>query len=216
MGLQLNGITIGRGREMPSNTSRIEQIIYEMEEFLDSCKEHMLNKSVIMVNREKMEDLIRDLKASTPEEIKRYQKIIANKDAILADAKERAEALIQNATEQTKELLSENQIMIEAYARADEIIRAATSQAQDIIDNATLEANSVKDIAANYMDDVLAHLETIINASTKEAISNYDTLIGNLDRYSKIIESNRKELHPDEEMVVSSQAVGAGEADEEV
>jgi len=201
---------------MPSNTSRIEQIIYEMEEFLDSCKEHMLNKSVIMVNREKMEDLIRDLKASTPEEIKRYQKIIANKDAILADAKERAEALIQNATEQTKELLSENQIMIEAYARADEIIRAATSQAQDIIDNATLEANSVKDIAANYMDDVLAHLETIINASTKEAISNYDTLIGNLDRYSKIIESNRKELHPDEEMVVSSQAVGAGEADEEV
>lgn len=201
---------------MPSNASRIEQIIYEMEEFLDSCKEAFMNKSMILVDREKFEDLIRDLKASTPEEIKRYQKIIANKDAILEDARNKAEALINNATEQTKELLSENQIMIEAYARADEIINAATSQAQDILDNATLEANSVKDIAANYMDDVLAHLETIINASTKEAVTNYNTLIGNLDRYSKIIESNRKELHPDEEMVVSDQAVGAGEGNDEV
>lgn len=222
---------------MPSSTSRIEQIIYEMEEFVDSCKESFLNKSMIMVDREKFEDLIRDLKASTPEEIKRYQKIIANKEAILEDARNKADALMKDATARSEQLLSENEIMMEAYSKADGILKDAQIQAQTMVenasmqaqsilenaeaqaqskvDNATLEANAAREGAANYMDDVLAHLENIISASSKEAMANYNTLIGGLQRYGEIIASNRKELHPDEEMVVSDQAVGAGDVNDE-
>lgn len=196
---------------MPSN-SRIEQIIEEMEEFLDSCKESFMNKSYIMVNKEQFEDLIRDLKASTPDEIKRYQKIIANKDAILADARNKAESLVADATEQTNELLSEHQIMLEAHSRADEIIRRSTEQAQNILDNATIEANQVKDMAMKYMDDVLAHLESLIKAATDSSIKSYNNLVSGLDQYKNIIESNRRELHPvEEEMEVIQAAVGAGD-----
>ncbi len=196
---------------MPSS-SRIEQIIEEMEEFLDSCKESFMNKSFIMVNKEQFEDLIRDLKASTPDEIKRYQKIIANKDAILADARNKAESLVADATEQTNELLSEHQIMLEAHSRADEIIRRSTEQAQNILDNATIEANQVKDMAMKYMDDVLAHLESLIKSATDSSIKSYNNLVSGLDQYKNIIESNRRELHPvEEEMEVIQAAVGAGE-----
>ena len=54
----------------------------------------------------------------TPEEIKRYQKIISNKEAILNDAKQKAQELINDATIQTNELISEHQIMQQAYAQA--------------------------------------------------------------------------------------------------
>ena len=68
-----------------------------------------------------------------------------------------------------------------------------------ILDNATIEANELKSQAMQYMDDMLAHLENIISASTQQASSNYDTLIGNLNQYRDIIQSNRSELHPVDE-----------------
>lgn len=69
--------------------SRIEQIIEEIEEYIDGCKPQTFSSSKIIVNREEMEELLNELRIKTPEEIKRYQKIISNKEAILADARQR-------------------------------------------------------------------------------------------------------------------------------
>ena len=70
--------------------SRIEQIIEEIEEYIDGCKFQPLSTTKIVVNKEELEELLRELRLKTPEEIKRYQKIISNKDAILADAQSKA------------------------------------------------------------------------------------------------------------------------------
>ena len=72
-------------------TSRIEQIISEIEEYVDSCKFQQLSNTKIIVNKEELEELLTELRMKTPDEIKRYQKIISNKDAILADAQAKAE-----------------------------------------------------------------------------------------------------------------------------
>ena len=70
--------------------SRIEQIIEEIEEYIDGCKYQALSSSKIIVNKDELEELLNELRSKTPEEIKRYQKIISNKDAILADAQAKA------------------------------------------------------------------------------------------------------------------------------
>ena len=64
-------------------SSRIEQIIEEIEEYVDSCKFQPLSSTKIVVNKEELEELLRELRMKTPDEIKRYQKIISNKDADL-------------------------------------------------------------------------------------------------------------------------------------
>lgn len=79
------------------------------------------SSSKIIVNREEMEELLNELRIKTPEEIKRYQKIISNKEAILADAQAKADAIIAQAQVKTDELVSEHQIMQQAYAQADEV-----------------------------------------------------------------------------------------------
>ena len=76
-------------------SSRIEQIIEEIEEYIDSCKFQPLSTTKIIVNKDQMDELLRELRMRTPEEIKRYQKIIANKDAILADAQNKADNMQQ-------------------------------------------------------------------------------------------------------------------------
>ena len=169
-------------------SSRIEQLIDEIEDYIESCKPKFMSSTEIIVNKDEIDELLRELRMKTPDEIKRYQKIISNKEAILNDAKAKAEALI-----------NEHEIMQQAYAQANEVVTMASKQAQEILDNATIEANELKSQAMQYMDDMLAHLENIISASTQQASSNYDTLIGNLNQYRDIIQSNRSELHPVDE-----------------
>ena len=74
-------------------SSKIEQLIDEIEEYIDGCKYQTLSNTKIIVNKEEIDELLRELRMKTPDEIKRYQKIISNKEAILNDAKEKAEAL---------------------------------------------------------------------------------------------------------------------------
>lgn len=177
-------------------SSRIEQLIDEIEEYIDNCKYKAFSTDVIMVNKAEIDELLRELRMKTPEEIKRYQKIISNKEAILNDAKQKAQELINDATIQTNELISEHQIMQQAYAQANEIVELATKQAQEILDSATIEANNVKTAAMQYTDDILANLENIIRHSIEVSTNDYNTMISNLNNIDTIVSSNRAELNP--------------------
>ncbi len=177
-------------------SSRIEQLIDEIEEYIDNCKYKAFSTDIIMVNKSEIDELLRELRMKTPEEIKRYQKIISNKEAILNDAKQKAQELINDATIQTNELISEHQIMQQAYAQANEIVELATKQAQEILDSATTEANNVKTAAMQYTDDILANLENIIKHSIEVSTKDYNTMISNLNNIDSIVSSNRAELNP--------------------
>jgi cell division septum initiation protein DivIVA len=180
-------------------SSKIEQLIDDIEEYIDTCKYQPLSKTNIVVNKEEIDELLRELRMKTPDEIKRYQKIISNKEAILNDAKQKAEALINEATVHTNELINEHEIMQQAYAQANEVVTLASKQAQEILDNATIEANNVRSAAMQYMDDMLANLEGIITQSMETASGHYQGLLSSLGKYNEIIKSNRNELHPVED-----------------
>lgn len=115
-------------------SSRIEQIIEEIEEYVDSCKYQPLSTTKIVVNKEELEELLRELRLKTPDEIKRYQKIINNKDAILEDAQTKADNLLAEAQTRAQEMVTEHEVMQRAYALSNETINASNKQAQDILD----------------------------------------------------------------------------------
>ena len=102
--------------------SRIEQLINEIEEFIDSCKYQPLSNTKILVNKEELEELLVELRLRIPDEIKQYQKIISNQDAILNEARTQADAMLQEANAQTNELVNEHEIMQRAYANALSLI----------------------------------------------------------------------------------------------
>ena len=172
-------------------SSKMEQIIEEIEEYIDGCKFQPLSSTKIIVNKEELEELIAELRAKTPEEVKRYQKIISNKEAVLA----------------------EHQIMQQAYAQANEVVMIATKQAQEILDNATNEANSLRVSAMGYADDQLHEIEEVLSNSIETSQARYDSLISSLQGFLDVVTKNRAQLFPQTEAAEEA-AASAGQAAE--
>lgn len=180
-------------------SSRMEQIIEEIEEYIDGCKYQPLSNSKIIVNKEELSELLTELRLKTPDEIKRYQKMISNKEAILADAQAKADAIIAQAQVHTSELVSEHQIMQQAYAQANEIVMVATNQAQEILDNATNDANNIRVAAIQYTDEILKSLEGIIGHAIDSTKARTENLLSSLQGCYDVVNANRNELIPQEE-----------------
>lgn len=174
--------------------SRIEQLISEIEEYIDSCKFQPLSTTRIIVNKEELDELLVELRLRIPDEIKQYQKIISNQEAILSDARSKADALLADANAQTNELVNEHEIMQKAYAHANEIIEQANMQAQSIIDSAVADANNIRQGSIQYTDDMLKSLQTIINHSMEGAQGRFDAFLSSMKSSYDIVSSNRQEL----------------------
>lgn len=195
-------------------SSKIEQIIDEIEDYIDGCKPHNFSNSKIVVNRDEIDELITELRMKTPEEIKRYQKIISNQEAILADAKAKADAIIAQAQIKTDELVSEHQIMQQAYAQANEVVMIATKQAQEILDNATNDANNIRMGAISYTDGMLKNLEESVVHAIDTSKARSDSLLNTLQGFLDVITANRAELAPEQMIAEPQEEAGTQESAE--
>ena len=196
-------------------SSRIEQLIDEIEDYIESCKPKFMSSTEIIVNKDEIDELLRELRMKTPDEIKRYQKIISNKEAILNDAKAKAEALINEATVHTNELINEHEIMQQAYAQANEIVTAATEQAQEILDNATSDANEIRIGAMRYADNLMANAEGIIGHTLDSYTTKYDSLVNSLQECYDMVRNNRAELDiPDQPVAAQNEDQGYEQEEE--
>ena len=61
----------------------VEEMINEIEIFIDNCKYQPLSSNKIVVPKDEMERLLSELKLKLPSEIERCKKIMRNKEAIL-------------------------------------------------------------------------------------------------------------------------------------
>lgn len=178
--------------------SKIEQIIGEIEEYIESCKPQLFNGSNIVVDKETIEELLTELRLKAPEEIKRYQKIISNKEAIMANAEAQAQELLEKTQIHSSELISEHEIMQQAYAQANEVVMVAKQQAQDILDNATNDANAIRIGAISYTDDMLRNIEELLSRSIETTQARTAHLVDSLQEYLNVVTANRGELLPQE------------------
>ena len=76
--------------------SRIEQIISDIEAYIDDCKYIRFSTTKIAVDKEKMEDLLSELRLRTPEEVKKYQRILNNMQLLKMPRKKQMRLLIRH------------------------------------------------------------------------------------------------------------------------
>jgi len=180
--------------------SSIEQIIEDMERFIDTeSKPAAFSSTKIIISRDELEGFLEELKVTTPEEIKRYQKIVSQREAIIADANAKAEKIISQAQIKTDELVSEHEIMQQAYAQANQVVMIATKDAQEMLDKATREANEIKTGAIQYTDDLLASVQEVLANSIDVTRRRDEAFIGKLNNILDRVVANRGELRPEEE-----------------
>lgn len=174
--------------------SNIEQMIDDIEVYIDSCKFKPFSNSQIIVSKEEIDMLLSDLRKATPKEIKMYQKIISNKEQIIEEAKINAQKLIDKTKAETSELISQHEIMLRAYEQADEVVNDAIARAQEIMDNATIEANELKTSAMAYTDSLLAQVEDVVGHYMSLTNNKYDEMMASLAECYDVVRGNRAEL----------------------
>ena len=177
------------------STKRIEQLIDEIFEFVESCKPSTFSSSKVVVPKEELYDLLDELRLKVPEEIKRCQKMIANRDAIMADAEDKAAAIEQAARAQAQMLVNENEITQQAYYQANEMVRQATEHAEGLIMQAQEEAQQIRQGALGYTNDMLGRVEHVL-ASVYEVTKNRsDSMLESIRQNLEIVTANRRELN---------------------
>ena len=187
--------------------SKIEQIIEEIEELIDSCKYAAFSSTKILVDKEEIDELLHELKTHTPDEIMRCQKIISNKEAIMADATEKADAMIREAEAYRDQMVSEHEILQQAYAQAGDIVNQAKMQADDILGSALSQSQEIQASAIQYTDDSLSSIQEILMASIEETRVNNNNLVTSLSQILNVVNANRAELHPEEEELMRNAAI---------
>lgn len=173
----------------------IEEMISEIEIFIDNCKYQPLSSTKISVPKDDLEQMLNELKLKLPNEIERCKKIMRNKEAILADARTRADSIITESVAEANRLVDQSQIVELANIRANEILDMARSQADQIVNEANAEANEIRLGSLYYTQDKLTEVSSYINATLEAEKANYGNLIQSLQSNLDVVINNMSEIN---------------------
>ncbi|MCI5499984.1 MAG: hypothetical protein MR419_10750 [Clostridiales bacterium] len=129
----------------------IEELLDLLYTEIEEAKNAPLNNDKCVIDRDRVLDMIDDVKAELPVEIKRAKDLVANRNDYMANTKREAEMMRQKAEDYARELLDKHAITREAEKRAEEII----SQAEE-------ECRALKDMASDYCEDTLRRMEEAV------------------------------------------------------
>jgi vacuolar-type H+-ATPase subunit H len=142
----------------------ILNLVDKLEELFSQGRSIPLTHNVVL-DEDRMLDIIDQMRVSIPDEVKRSQQVLAQRDRILAQAKEEHERTIEIAKEKREQLISTNEITTESKKRADQIISQAYT-----------EAEVIKREADKYALDTLKRLEYEMDRTINQVRNGIRTL----------------------------------------
>ena len=108
----------------------ILHLVDRLEELFNESRTFPFTHSVV-VDEDRMLDIIDQMRVSIPEEIKKAQQLLAQKDRILAQAQEEANRTLALAREKSDKIIDNNEIALAAQKRADQIIQQAKLESEE-------------------------------------------------------------------------------------
>jgi cell division septum initiation protein DivIVA len=122
-------------------------LIDKLDDLVHNAKAVPLTDQV-RIDREEIYDILDQMRATIPEEIKQARWIVKERQEMLAEAKREAERIIREAREEQIRLTAE-----------EEIVKQAERQAEEIIEDARAREREIRLGAEDYADDILNTLE---------------------------------------------------------
>jgi cell division septum initiation protein DivIVA len=142
----------------------ILHLIDRLEEILNESRPFPFTHNVI-VDEDRVLDLIDQMRVAIPEEVKKAQQLLAQRDRIMAQAQEEANRTLALAREKSEQLVERDSIVQAAHARAEQIV----IQAKADIENTRRDADE-------YALDTLTRLEMELDRSLTQVRNGIRTL----------------------------------------
>jgi F0F1-type ATP synthase membrane subunit b/b' len=157
-------------------------LIDKLDDLVHNAKAVPLTDQV-RIDREEIYDILDQMRATIPEEIKQARWIVKERQEMLAEAKRECDRILGEAREQAAREASQT-----------EIVKLAERQAQEIIDDARRQARETRLEMEDWADGILSTLEV------------------NLDKFLSAVKRGRERLHErSQENVVAGVAANDGD-----
>ncbi len=125
----------------------ILHLVDRLEELINHSRSIPFTHNVI-VDEDRMLDIIDQMRVAIPEEVKKSQQVLSQKDRVIAQAKEEADRTVNIAKEKSDKLTDR-----------DSIVQDARKKASQIEAEAELKSNKTKSEADEYVTETLTNLE---------------------------------------------------------
>ena len=125
----------------------IMALIDRIEEIVDNAKGVPFSSNK-MVDPDKVYEIIDEVRAQYPDELKQARWIVKERQEMLEEAEKEANRILEEARDRAQALANET-----------EVVRLAEAQAADILDKARTQEREIRLGAEDYADEMLANLE---------------------------------------------------------
>lgn len=122
-------------------------LVDKIEEILEESRTLPLSTKRI-VDPEKIYEIIDEIRANFPDELKQARWIVKERQEMLEEAEKEANRILEEARERAAAIASEQ-----------EIVKLAEQQAAEILDAARAKEREIRLGAEDYADEMLANLE---------------------------------------------------------
>jgi cell division septum initiation protein DivIVA len=134
----------------------ILQLIDRLEELFNDAKAVPFTHNVV-VDEDRMLELIDQMRIAIPEEVKKAQQVMAQRDRVMAQAQEEANRTLQLSRDKAEQLVERDMIVQEAQRRAEQILTQARN-----------EAETTRVDTDNYVVDTLMQLQDQISKMSNQ------------------------------------------------
>ena len=121
----------------------VDELLDLMEETLEEGTTMPFSAGKRVVDVDKMRDIIDDVRANLPDEMRQSKKIVEDRERIVQEARQEADGIIKQAEERAKVITSEQEIVKRAQKRGVEILTTAQNQAREISKSATTYCETI-------------------------------------------------------------------------
>ena len=139
---------------MANDINRLIDMLFER---IEDAKSPALKPNMSLVDRDEILDLLEELRAQLPVEIKRAQELLAARDKFVEEAKRDVERMMRQAELDAKTKVSES-----------EVIYAAKEKARQSVGRAEELSRQLYQVANEYVEDALARTEEAVQAALDE------------------------------------------------
>ena len=134
----------------------ILQLIDRLEELFNDGKPIPFTHQV-SVDEDRMLDIIDQMRIAIPEEVKKAQQLLSQRDRVMAQAQEEANRTLDLAREKAEDLVGKDGVVQEAQRRAEQIL----AQARD-------DAEATRFDADDYVIETLSRLQDELERSLNQ------------------------------------------------
>ncbi len=156
--------------------NEVMELIDELYSMVSEAWGVPLGNDKCIVERDKVLNMIEDIKAQLPVELSEAKRLVSARDEFIGNAKKEAESIRRTAEEKARALVDQQ-----------EIVRIARTCSSELMANAENKSRELRHVASDYVDDILRRSEESLAAALNEvrgSRSQFRTATGTPDAQS--------------------------------